>query len=128
MIIVDPKSKTPIYEQIKEQIIYLVGCGAFKPGNRLPSIRALARELSLNVNTVKRAFNDLESDGVTYSLPGRGVFISETAVSNQKVVEDALKEVRRTVSSAHSRGADKEQITALVDEIYGNCRQRNEKE
>lgn len=118
MIIVDAKSKTPIYEQIKEQIIYLVGCGVLHPNDKLPSIRALAKELSLNVNTVKRAFNELESDGITYSLAGRGVFISETAVCNQKVVDDAMKEVRRAVKSARAKGADKERILSLIDDIY----------
>lgn len=77
MIILDFHSKTPIYEQIEEQVMLMVRRGVYKPHDRLPSTRSLASELKLNVNTVKRAFQELEAKGVTYSQPGRGVFISE---------------------------------------------------
>ena len=82
MIIIDPRSRTPIFEQIKEQIINLINIGELKPHDKLPSIRQLASDLELNVNTVKRAFQELESERVTYSLPGKGVFISENAVTD----------------------------------------------
>ena len=56
MIILDFHSKTPIYEQIEEQVMLMVRRGVYKPHDRLPSTRSLASELKLNVNTVKRAF------------------------------------------------------------------------
>ena len=71
MIILDFHSKTPIYEQIEEQVMLMVRRGVYKPHDRLPSTRSLASELKLNVNTVKRAFQELEAKGVTYSQPGR---------------------------------------------------------
>ena len=72
MIILDFHSKTPIYEQIEEQVMLMVRRSVYKPHDRLPSTRSLASELKLNVNTVKRAFQELEAKGVTYSQPGRG--------------------------------------------------------
>ena len=83
MIIIDPISRTPIFEQIKEQIINLINTGELKTDDRLPSIRQLASDLDLNVNTVKRAFQELEEQQVTYSIPGKGVFVSKTAVANE---------------------------------------------
>ena len=71
MIDIDLRSRTPIYEQIKEQIMRLIQLGVFRPNEQLPSIRALSRELNLNINTVKHAFMDSEADGVIYSMPGK---------------------------------------------------------
>ena len=58
VIIIDPRSRTPIFEQIKEQIINLINIGELKPHDKLPSICQLASDLELNVNTVKRAFQE----------------------------------------------------------------------
>ena len=80
MIIINPRSRTPIFEQIKEQIINKINLGELKPDDKLPSIRQLASDLDLNVNTVKRAFQELEAERVTYSVAGKGVFVSEKAI------------------------------------------------
>ncbi len=64
MLVIDLLSRVPIYEQIKNQIMELIVVGALKPNDMLPSIRALASQLALNFNTVKKAFQDLEADGV----------------------------------------------------------------
>ena len=66
MIVIDLRSRTPIFEQIKEHILNLINTGELKPDDKLPSVRQLASELELNVNTVKRAYQELESEGVTY--------------------------------------------------------------
>ena len=118
MIIIDFNSRTPVYEQIKEQIISSVNCGELKPGDKLPSIRRLAEELELNVNTVKRAFQELEAEGVTSSHPGKGVFISEASINNALVWDATEKELERILNSAHSRGIPADRIKNLVDKIY----------
>ena len=100
MIILDFHSKTPIYEQIEEQVMLMVRRGVYKPHDRLPSTRSLASELKLNVNTVKRAFQELEAKGVTYSQPGRGVFISENAADNSRVREQTLSALSAALRSA----------------------------
>lgn len=118
MIIIDFNSRTPVYEQIKEQIISSVNSGELKPGDKLPSIRRLAEELELNVNTVKRAFQELEAEEVTCSHPGKGVFISETNINSALVWDATEKELERILNSAHSRGIPADRIKNLVDKIY----------
>ncbi len=118
MIIIDSRSRTPIFEQIKEQILNLINIGELKPDDKLPSVRQLASDLSLNVNTVKRAYQELETERVTYSIPGKGVFISKTAVANKIVLEGAEVELKRILSSSKSKGISLERVIELAKNIY----------
>lgn len=118
MILVDYHSRVPIYEQIKEQIIMLINMEVYKPGDQLPSIRALAKELNLNVNTVKRAFTELENDGVTRSLQGRGVFVNSNPLGNEHIKQTALDDIRLTVQSAKAKGVSEQDVINLVDSVY----------
>ena len=117
MIILDFHSKTPIYEQIEEQVMLMVRRGVYKPHDRLPSTRSLASELKLNVNTVKRAFQELEAKGVTYSQPGRGVFISENA-ADSRVREQALSALSAALRSAKANGLSEADIEELLKQVY----------
>lgn len=118
MIIIDLYSRTPIYEQIKEQIIELINKGVYKPLDKLPSIRTMAADLELNVNTVKRAFQDLEAEGVVYSLQGRGVFVSGNAVNNEGVKAKAAESLTTAIASAKAKGLTKDEIIALTKKIF----------
>lgn len=118
MIIIDPRSRTPIFEQIKEQIINEINLGELKPDDKLPSIRQLASELNLNVNTVKRAFQELEAERVTYSVAGKGVFVSEKAIKNELVIENAENELKRVLISSKARGVSLESVIALAEKVY----------
>ncbi len=118
MILIDLRSRTPIYEQIKEQIIWLIHTNVYKSDDKLPSIRSLANELSLNVNTVKRAFQELELEGITYSVPGKGIFVSKKALSNKKLKNDALNSIETTLRSAKSKGVKMEEIISLAQSVY----------
>lgn len=118
MIIIDTRSRTPIFEQIKEQILNLINTGVLKPDDKLPSVRQLASELNLNVNTVKRAYQELESERVTYSLAGKGVFVSKTAVANKIVLENAEEELNRILSSSKAKGISLERVIELAKIIY----------
>jgi len=120
MIILDFHNKAPIYEQIKEQVMCLIQKGVYVPGEQLPSIRVLAAELQLNVNTVKRAFQDLEVMGVTYSIPGKGIFVAKTALNNVKLKESALDEAKKAVMSAKSKGVSIEEVDELIKNIFNN--------
>ncbi len=119
MIIIDHRSRTPIFEQIKEQIINLINIGELKPDDKLPSIRQLASDLELNVNTVKRAFQELETEQVTYSVPGKGVFVSQNAFANKIVLDSAEKELKRILSSSKAKGITLERVIELSKNIYG---------
>ena len=118
VILIDIRSRTPIFEQIKEQIINLINIGELKPDDKLPSIRQLASDLDLNVNTVKRALQELETERVTYSIPGKGIFVSPDAVANKIVQEGAEKELTRILTSSKAKGITLERVIELANEIY----------
>lgn len=118
MIAIDLHSRVPVYEQIEEQIIWLINSGVYTPDTRLPSIRSLASELKLNVNTVKRAFSELEAKGVVYSLQGKGVFVSPFYDGNNALKKEALNNLSTALRSARAKGVTKEEISDLVDETF----------
>jgi len=120
MFSIDGKSRVPIYEQIKNQIMEFILLGIFKPHEKLPSIRALALDAGLNVNTVKHAFLDLENSGVIYTLPGRGSFVDENALSNEVMQKKAMNEVYDVIASARAKGVSQEKIVDLIAKIYTN--------
>jgi len=72
----DPKSGVPIYRQIQDQIRYGIGSGKLRPGEQLPTVRALAVELSVNPNTVIKAYTELERTGVLTTEQGSGTFVA----------------------------------------------------
>ena len=74
MIILDYQDRRPIYEQITERFRTLIYQGALPAGSRLPSVRQLAMELSINPNTIQRAYMTLEQEGLIYPVRGKGEF------------------------------------------------------
>ena len=118
MIIIDQRSRPPIFEQIKEQILGLINSGELKPDDKLPSIRQLASELNLNVNTVKRAFQELEIEKVVYSIPAKGYFVSHSAIENTIVIDNATAEIKRIIASAKAKGVPYENVLSLINKIY----------
>lgn len=77
MISLNYRDARPIYEQVKDGLRHLVVTGAILPGDKLPSVRALASSLAINPNTIQRAYEALESEGYLYSVAGKGSFASE---------------------------------------------------
>lgn len=74
-MIIDPKSNVPLFRQIADQIREAVDAGVYRPEEALPSLRALAVEIRVNPNTVQRAYDELEREGVIESRRGVGVFV-----------------------------------------------------
>jgi GntR family transcriptional regulator len=72
----NPDSRVPIYRQIEDQVRYAIAAGQIKPGEQLPTVRQLAVDLSVNPNTVIKAYTELERDGVVASEQGTGTFVS----------------------------------------------------
>lgn len=120
MIIIDHNSRTPVYEQIKVQILSLITTGVLTPGDKLPSLRTLAAELSLNFNTIKKVFAQLEADGVIVTVQGKGCFVAETAIANRAVLERAEGALREALTVARSSGVDRETASRLLAEVYGD--------
>ena len=103
-LIISNASGKPIYEQIYTQIKNCILSGELSPGDALPSIRTLAKDLRISVITTKRAYDELESEGFIYTLPGKGCFVAERSTEllreeNLKKIEGHMQEVRRLASA-----------------------------
>ena len=118
LIVIDHNSRIPIYEQIKTQIIALINSGVLEPGDKLPSLRALASDLSLNFNTIKKVFALLEADGVIESRQGAGFFVTAGAVENKNVLAKAEEELRLTLARVRDAGLSEEAATRILSEIF----------
>ena len=101
---IDNRSGAPIYDQIYSQIKDAILSGQVTEGEALPSIRALAKDLRISVITTKLAYDELESDGFIYTLPGKGCFVAERSTEllreeNLKKIEGHMQEIRRLASA-----------------------------
>lgn len=97
-IIISNSSGQPIYEQICRQLKGAVASGKLRPGDPLPSIRNLARDLRISVITTKRAYEELERDGFLENVPGKGCFV---APQNRELLREAqLRKVEEKLSQA----------------------------
>ena len=118
MFEIDSRSRIPIYEQIKNQLITCIRIGIYKADEQLPSIRSVSLQTGINVNTVKRAFADLEDEGIIYTLVGRGSFVSADAADNTSIALKALRDIEPDLRSLKSKGVTKDSILELIDEIF----------
>ena len=119
MILLDYRDKRPIYEQVVEKLERLIASGGLEPLTKMPSVRSLAMELSVNPNTIQRAYTQLEQDGYLYTVSGRGSFVTaenEWKDSRQKKVLLEWQEITR---QAKECGLSEETLTAKLQAIYG---------
>lgn len=117
MIKIDYRDARPIYEQIVDGVETLALRGALPAGSQLPSLRQLAMELSINPNTIQRAYAELERRGVIYAAKGRGNFISdETAALCKRRLDEIGAQVHALADQARSLGAKEEQIREWVEQ------------
>jgi GntR family transcriptional regulator len=126
----DPQHRTPIYAQLVQQIKHQVAAGQLQPGDQLPTVRALAAELHVHTNTVARAYDLLDQDGVISAQQGRGTFIARPAKHPhlRQHRHDALQaRVDHIVLEALSLGYTPEEISASFDRTLKNWRRKSRK-
>lgn len=119
MFSVDALSRTPVYEQLIEQIERYVLTGVLKPGEQLPSVRAMSVSLAVNPNTIQKAYSDLDSRKIIFSVPGKGCFISENAadiIGNAK--RDNINGLQKSILELKLAGTPKSELIALIESIY----------
>ncbi len=126
MIKLDLQSRVPLYEQLQEQIIRLSLMGVLEANEQLPSVRSLAREVGVNPNTVAKAYQKLERQGIIYTISGRGSFVSPNVLSLQSPRQAALDEVFEALDKALSRGIAPEEVLEQVKLHLNNHSQRRE--
>ena len=117
MISLNYRDSRPIYEQIKDGLRKLIVTGAMAPDEKLPSVRALATQLSINPNTIQRAYNELEGEGYIYSVPGKGSFASGSMDADAARRKELLTRVRELVTELRYLGVtDEERLAILTEE------------
>ncbi len=119
MIEIDKKSDTPIYEQISQNIISQVLSGLLRPGDRIPSVRQLARQLNVNPNTIQKSYTGLLENGILYSMKGKGDFVSDNihALRYMKKKE-LINELIQLTREAKQAGLWIDELLFTVDSAY----------
>lgn len=118
MISIDYQSKIPFYEQIAERLKTLILKGVLKPHTQLPSVRSLAVNLSINPNTIQKAYTMLEQQGYIYSAKGRGNFVAE---SNELIDEQknaVLEQIELLLKYGKELGIEGGAYIRILEEIY----------
>ena len=118
MITIDYQSKLPLYEQIAERFQALILGGVLSSGSQMPSVRSLAMDLSINPNTIQKAFSLLEQQGFIYSVKGRGNFVADTARLAEKKKRSLLDEIRRLLILGRQIGITRTQYLEVINELY----------
>ena len=116
MFQLDFKSGAPICDQIVNGFIKLKALGVLKGGDQLPSVRALASKFSVNPNTVQKSYAILESNGIIYSVKGKGSFISDDENATTAVLQSAKQDFVAAIRHANELGLTTDEMIKLIYE------------
>lgn len=127
MLTIDYRSGESLYIQIKDNFKKLILSESLKEDEMLPSVRSLATELTINVNTVQRAYRELEQEGFIYSIPGKGNFVAkinkEVINKGLQIFKDQLEEV---IKKAKFFGVSKNEVSKMIDEFFESRGEKND--
>lgn len=116
MIQINYRDPRPIYEQIRDGFRRLITSGALAPDTKLPSVRDLASSLTINPNTIQRAYRELEAEGYTYSVPGKGSFVTNTGSAAAQHRAELLEKLGALARELRALGASEEDIQKAITE------------
>ena len=120
---IDSMSRQPVYEQIVDQVEQMILSGLKRPGEQLPSVRSLSLELSINPNTIQKAYAELDGRGIIYTLPGRGGFVSQNAPELlAEARRSRLGTVRELARELALAGVPEDEVLACVRSAYVESR------
>jgi GntR family transcriptional regulator len=123
MFELDLRSRAPIYEQLVDKIKELIINNVLKPDEQLPAVRVLASELTINPNTIQKAYRELEHRGYIYSVPGKGSFVKPSIPRDNSARLQALEnELAGIVSEMLYLGAPPEKIMAQVKTLLSKSK------
>jgi len=112
----DRKSGVPAYRQVVDQARRAVRLGILRPGDQLPTVRDVVKQIAINPNTVHRAYRDLEAQGLTEGRPGSGTFIRRSLSKVPEEQPRLQRQLERWMRTARAAGLGEEAIAALVAE------------
>ena len=118
MIVIDYQNRKPIYEQIVERFQMLIIKGVLEADTQMPSVRSLAAELSINPNTIQKAYSILKQQGLIYPVKGRGAFVSGDRALKEKKTEVFFGKLRELVKEAKEIGISKDLCLQKTAQFY----------
>lgn len=118
MIVLDYQDRRPLYEQVTEKFRTLIYQGVLPADSRIPSVRQLAMELSINPNTIQRAYMMLEQEGLIYPVKGKGNFVADTQKIQEESKENFRQKFLELVRKGNHTGFEEEELIALVQRGY----------
>lgn len=118
MILLDYQDRRPIYEQVVEKFQTLILSGALPPGERMPSVRQLAMELSINPNTIQRAYMELEQQGLIYPVKGRGNFVADSQSVRKAGIFRLKQELLSLVKKGSRMGVQEQEMQEMLHNCY----------
>ena len=117
MIVIDSRDKRAIYEQVVDRLSDLMLVGVLEPGDKLPSVRSLAVDLSINPNTIQKAYIELERLGYVYSVKGVGSFVADMDVIKENKKNIIYKELEELVDKS-KKIISREEFCKKAEEFY----------
>ena len=118
MILLDYRDKRPIYEQVVDKLERLIIGGGLEANYKMPSVRSQALELSVNPNTIQRAYAQLEQDGYIYTVTGRGSFVAHECEWRSGKLAEVTKSLEEVLQRAKEAGMDRETAVQVFDRIF----------
>ena len=118
MILLDYRDKRPIYEQIVDKLERLIVGGGLEANYKMPSVRSLAMELSVNPNTIQRAYADLEQNGYIYTVSGRGSFVAHECEWRSGKLAELTKNLEEVLLKAKEAGMTMEATIEVVRKTF----------
>ncbi len=115
----DFRDSRPLYEQIISQILQQINSGILQEGDRLPSVREMASSLSINPNTIQRAYRELESSGRIVSLPGKGSFVCKKEPVDDDKKTELLTAFDKTAESLVNLGVSPMELVSRLTHLGG---------
>ena len=115
MIQINYRDSRPIYEQIKDSFRKLIQSGVMKRDEKMPSVRSLAQGMSINPNTIQKAYNELETEGYIYSVPGKGSFVLGEASKNPAKINELFEKLQMIVSELRYMGVSQSEIIRQIE-------------
>ena len=116
MVHLDYRESRPIYVQIMDRIREQISAGILEPGEKLPSVRELAVQLSINPNTIQRSYKMLEAEGWIASMPGKGCFVCGLPAYTQEQRQELLSAFDQAVAALLRSGATRGELIARIEE------------
>lgn len=120
MIQVDVRSRVPIYEQIVHSFKQMTMSGILLPDEKLPSVRELSQELTINPNTIQKAYQELERQNIIYTKRGQGSFVNPNiqAINKEEKMGELIEEIKRIIVESMYLGISKEKFLDIINSAY----------